>query len=1370
MQSLQFRNQLDSLMESLNKTEPQYIRCIKSNSAKKPNTYESEICLQQLRYAGVFEAVRVRQLGFPFRYKHAVFYMRYRCIGTSKFLTNLPPGGVNSSFNFKQGCKDLLDDVAVYSPEKITPVDKVFKFGKTMMLYRADQHRRLEAMREAIRETSAVLTERVFRGHRARKIARVLRAAREFMRAAIRARDLALVKTATAEAKTLPYKLAEGKVLTKLEAQLVAETTLRSRLAALLPQEPEEAFDAYKKALDEGKALSIAAVVDYPSLDPSLLLTADPSYIACEQKFASVELRKQAKKKLEEAMARGDASTILAALRDADGAGADLVSAAARQAAKEAIEAMERDAEVLKMLTASVARGGISGPVGAPSPHAVITAELEDAERGISSGALASSTPRFATLASTVRLLLDLRRRLLAALAAPPLSSTAAWEQVGAAAEAAVAAQGEGKLASEADAEVAAVGAEVSDRRVQLSLINAMSKGAARGELGAMALSTADPTGVTEAVAAAAALGSSDGGGSGGLSAVAKRLHASAELVRKLRVAQVAADWKAIRAVAEEALNPATGKPPLESVALAEFAAAKDEVDNHTIVRELTDALNKGFASGSAGVLDTSTIDVALLGEKSDAAAKMGTKTAQAGALLRLARHVRRLRQALLAADAAGAGSGAGQEILDAVAAARNDVPREFMPPFTAEKELVVAEAHGQNLLLMATLREALVMGGPSGAVGRVTLPPVTPANNKIAEALALCKKFRAKNGEAQALERAVAALKDVRDAFAKREWEGLQAALLAMKDLHGARMARRVADFSGEASDAGVVLKGKAGGSNRASMSALVAAVAEERAAAAAAAAAAAVGGGGGNGGPGAEAEGAAAAAQWSGARRTAIRQLGRKRLSEGTAPQLDGEEEGIERFRLPVEALAELALLQAELYNHLIVVDLGKALLNGTATGPLGALALSSIETDALSFALKRTYTEREGAKTPLAAALAYTGQVVRELRAYLREGDWTSVESTLRSVASNNARVARGLGRAIPLGSPSGGAAGFGGSSSIGGGLASPSGGGGGEGFSPGGTNSAGGFIPSSLLGPVEVSAHAELPDLSTAMDLARVTLVMPGLAEVVRVEAEAQYRRVIEGMLTALSCGSATGAPGRISLASLDTAALAAQIDAARALGARTPRAQQLSVLCRLMWQLRTAVSEDDWAAVESLLTAGAPLVAAAAAALPSAPGAADAAPLPGMLHAELKLYSEEASNRRTIASLRNAVLNGGPVGAVGKLVLSGVDVSGLEASVRAALAAGVITEESKQLFASAVHLRALRLCLLGGSWVRLGELLDFAAGARGVAKAYSLSAAAAAAGGGGQRGRAWQRGRSVQHARWEGQHGLLARGGGPRGGI
>jgi len=91
-QSTQFRNQLTSLMDTLNACDPHYVRCVKPNTAKKPQTMEANVALQQLRYAGVFEAVKIRQQGYPFRWSYEHFYKRYRCIGFDKvFKGPVPP-------------------------------------------------------------------------------------------------------------------------------------------------------------------------------------------------------------------------------------------------------------------------------------------------------------------------------------------------------------------------------------------------------------------------------------------------------------------------------------------------------------------------------------------------------------------------------------------------------------------------------------------------------------------------------------------------------------------------------------------------------------------------------------------------------------------------------------------------------------------------------------------------------------------------------------------------------------------------------------------------------------------------------------------------------------------------------------------------------------------------------------------------------------------------------------------------------------------------------------------------------------------------------------------------------------------------------
>ncbi len=48
-----FRKQLEALMLKLNKCDPGYIRCIKPNARKAKQEFDSRMCMEQLRYAGV---------------------------------------------------------------------------------------------------------------------------------------------------------------------------------------------------------------------------------------------------------------------------------------------------------------------------------------------------------------------------------------------------------------------------------------------------------------------------------------------------------------------------------------------------------------------------------------------------------------------------------------------------------------------------------------------------------------------------------------------------------------------------------------------------------------------------------------------------------------------------------------------------------------------------------------------------------------------------------------------------------------------------------------------------------------------------------------------------------------------------------------------------------------------------------------------------------------------------------------------------------------------------------------------------------------------------------------------------------------------
>ena len=54
-------------METLEKTNPHFIRCIKSNNHKAPCQFDKELVLRQLRYTGMVQTVKIRKAGYSVR-------------------------------------------------------------------------------------------------------------------------------------------------------------------------------------------------------------------------------------------------------------------------------------------------------------------------------------------------------------------------------------------------------------------------------------------------------------------------------------------------------------------------------------------------------------------------------------------------------------------------------------------------------------------------------------------------------------------------------------------------------------------------------------------------------------------------------------------------------------------------------------------------------------------------------------------------------------------------------------------------------------------------------------------------------------------------------------------------------------------------------------------------------------------------------------------------------------------------------------------------------------------------------------------------------------------------------------------------------
>ncbi|XP_040846605.1 unconventional myosin-IXb isoform X2 [Ochotona curzoniae] len=124
--SAQFQTSLNKLLEALGQAEPFFIRCIRSNAEKKELSFDEELVLQQLRYTGMLETVRIRRSGYSAKYTFQDF--------TEQFQVLLPKDA--------QPCREVISALL----EKMAVDKRSYQIGKTKIFLK-------ETQRQALQET-----------------------------------------------------------------------------------------------------------------------------------------------------------------------------------------------------------------------------------------------------------------------------------------------------------------------------------------------------------------------------------------------------------------------------------------------------------------------------------------------------------------------------------------------------------------------------------------------------------------------------------------------------------------------------------------------------------------------------------------------------------------------------------------------------------------------------------------------------------------------------------------------------------------------------------------------------------------------------------------------------------------------------------------------------------------------------------------------------------------------------------------------------------------------------------------------------------------------------------------------------------------
>ncbi|XP_037344945.2 unconventional myosin-X [Pungitius pungitius] len=149
--SSQFRDSLHSLMATLSSSNPFFVRCIKPNMDKKANQFAPDVVLNQLRYSGMLETVKIRRAGFPVRRTFQDFHSRYKMILNNKI----------HSGEEKQSCSELL---TLHDKAKTE-----WQLGKTKVFLKEALEQRLEKEREEVRRRAGMVIRAHILSYVARK-------------------------------------------------------------------------------------------------------------------------------------------------------------------------------------------------------------------------------------------------------------------------------------------------------------------------------------------------------------------------------------------------------------------------------------------------------------------------------------------------------------------------------------------------------------------------------------------------------------------------------------------------------------------------------------------------------------------------------------------------------------------------------------------------------------------------------------------------------------------------------------------------------------------------------------------------------------------------------------------------------------------------------------------------------------------------------------------------------------------------------------------------------------------------------------------------------------------------------------------------
>uniref|UniRef100_W4VR33 Putative myosin class ii heavy chain n=1 Tax=Corethrella appendiculata TaxID=1370023 RepID=W4VR33_9DIPT len=150
-----FSDSLQQLLQSMAKCNPWFVRCVKPNNDKQALRMDMPCVLQQLRYLGMLDTIKIRKKGYPVRLRFQHFVERYRHM----LKTPLPRGTP-----YRELCRFVLEALPGTNTE-----GPDFQLGATRVFLREALHRDLEGSRADRLRNAAVVIQKHVRGMLQRK-------------------------------------------------------------------------------------------------------------------------------------------------------------------------------------------------------------------------------------------------------------------------------------------------------------------------------------------------------------------------------------------------------------------------------------------------------------------------------------------------------------------------------------------------------------------------------------------------------------------------------------------------------------------------------------------------------------------------------------------------------------------------------------------------------------------------------------------------------------------------------------------------------------------------------------------------------------------------------------------------------------------------------------------------------------------------------------------------------------------------------------------------------------------------------------------------------------------------------------------------